>query len=280
MSLCEVPEVTGVVKLTRDQRIAAAIMQEDEARYLVDQYYQIQGFRLASANQGRAQAALGEPFVFHGWYTDQLVVLEGAIRAALDKFSGNHPLGQVVRTVTGIGPVIAAGLIAHIDIEKAPTAGHIWSFAGLNPSAKWEKGQKRPWNADLKVLCYKVGESFVKVQNNPNDEYGHLFRAYKDELIAKNDRKEFEEAAKHKLATVKIGKTTEAYAWYSQGKLPPAHIHARARRWVVKLFLSDYHCAAYRILKKQEPPTPYVIEHVPGHVHWRVGKWVPELTKP
>jgi hypothetical protein len=271
------PEDIAVRKLTTDQRKAAAEMQENEARYLVDQYYQIQEFRKAAANQGRSQKDAGEPFVFHGWYTDQLVVLENSIKAALDKFSANHPLGAAVREVTGIGPVIAAGLIAHIDIDKAPTAGHIWSFAGLNPTAKWEKGQKRPWNADLKVLCYKIGESFVKVQNNPNDEYGHLFRAYKDELIKKNEEGAFKEAAEHKLATTKIGKDTEAYKWYSEGKLPPAHIHARARRWVVKLFLSDYHTAACRILKKQEPPVPYVLEHVPGHAHWRIGEWVPTL---
>jgi hypothetical protein len=277
MSIAIDTDVIGVVKLSKDQRVAATTMGEDEARYLVDQYYQIQEFRKAASNQGRAQAAAGEPLIFHGWYTDQLVLLEGSIRSALDKFSGHHPLGSVVRNVIGIGPVIAAGLVAHINIDKAPTAGHIWSFAGLNPSVTWEKGHKRPWNADLKVLCYKIGESFVKVQNNPNDEYGHLFRAYKDELTVKNDKGEFADAAKHKLATVKIGKTTDAYMWYSQGKLPPAHIHARARRWVVKLFLSDYHCAAYRILKGEDPPIPYVIEHVPGHVHWRVGEWVPTL---
>jgi hypothetical protein len=40
-------------------------------------------------------------------------------------------------SIKGIGPVIAAGLLANIDITKAPTAGHIWRFAGLDPSSKW-----------------------------------------------------------------------------------------------------------------------------------------------
>ena len=37
----------------------------------------------------------------------------------------------------GIGPVIAAGLLANIDIKQAPTVGHIWRFAGLDPTNKW-----------------------------------------------------------------------------------------------------------------------------------------------
>lgn len=277
MSTVSVEEIAGVSKLTRAQREAAQTMGDQEARYLVDQYYQIQDFRKASANQTRAQVEGEEPFIFHGWYTEQLVVLENAIKGALDKFSGAHPLGSCVREVCGIGPVIAAGLIAHIDINRAPTAGHVWSFAGLNPAKTWDKGQKRPWNAALKVLCFKIGESFVKVQNNPADEYGQRYRQYKDELTLKNERGEFAAAAAEKLERFKIGKTTDAYKAYSVGKLPPAHIHARARRWVVKLFLADYHCAAYRVILRQEPPIPYVIANMPGHVHHRIGRWVPSL---
>jgi hypothetical protein len=44
-------------------------------------------------------------------------------------------------------------LLARIDIVKAPTAGHIWRYAGLDPTVRWNKGEKRPWNAGLKVLC-------------------------------------------------------------------------------------------------------------------------------
>jgi hypothetical protein len=40
---------------------------------------------------------------------------------------------------------LAAGLLAHIDITKAPTAGSIWRYAGLDPSIEWlgrEKARK------------------------------------------------------------------------------------------------------------------------------------------
>ena len=87
--------------------------------------------------------------------------MEGQIKRALEKYVDNHPVGSWLTSIHGIGPVIAAGLLAHIDIARAPTVGHIWRFAGLDPTTKWEKKTRRPWNAALKVLTWKAGESFV-----------------------------------------------------------------------------------------------------------------------
>ena len=75
-------------------------------------------------------------------------------------------IGPWAMATIGVGPVICAGVIARIDIHRAPTVGHIWRFAGLDPTQKWEKGKKRPWNTDLKRICWLLGESFVKVINN------------------------------------------------------------------------------------------------------------------
>jgi len=55
-------------------------------------------------------------------------------------------------------------------------------------------------------------------------------------------------------------------AAYSKGILPPAHIHARAKRPIVKLFLSHWHKVAYQVHYGEKPPSPYAIEHL-GHVH-------------
>ena len=96
------------------------------------------------------------------WLEGNAETLENSIKSALDKYSASHAVGAWARSVVGVGPVICAGLLAHIDITKAPTAGHIWNYAGLNPSVSWEKGQKRPWNAALKTLCWKLGEEAVR----------------------------------------------------------------------------------------------------------------------
>ena len=101
----------AVAKLSRDLRNAAKTMGLREARYFVGAYYDLQDYRIA---------------------------------AVLDKWSAAQPMGEWSRAIVGIGPVIASGLMAHIDITKAPTVGHIWRYAGLDPTVKWSKGEKRP----------------------------------------------------------------------------------------------------------------------------------------
>lgn len=261
-----------VERLTRDLVKAAKTLSAKEARFLVDAYYMIQDNRIMAGNQIAALTRVTEthpneePNEVLRWLLDQQGILENQIKRALDSYSDSDPLGEWARGVIGIGPVIAAGLLAHIDIEKAPTAGHIWRFAGLDPTSRWDKGQKRPWNAGLKTLCWKIGESFVKVSGNPKAIYGQLYKQRKELEMERNERHKFAEQAKAKLEKYRIGKDTDAYKAYSDGRLPPAHIHARAKRWAIKIFLSHYHAQAYRLKYGKEPPAPYAIA-IQGHAH-------------
>lgn len=257
----------AIRNLTKDERAAASTLGRDEARFLVDAYYTMQENRIRATAQVRALSQSGEPNAVLQWLARMNLTLEQAIKVALDCYSASQPIGQWMRRQKGVGPVISAGLIAHLDIHKAKTAGAFWSFAGLDPSVRWEKGQKRPWNADLKVLCWKLGESFVKVSNLEDAFYGRFYRRTKDELIARNERGEFAEAARMKLEQFKIGKDTEAYKHYSQGRLPPAHIHARARRVTVKLFLSHLHEVWWKLEFGTEPPKPFSIA-ILNHTHY------------
>jgi len=251
------------VKLDKDLRTAAQVLSSGEARFMVDAYYQVQGYRIRFGNQIRALSESGEPHDLIRWMYSNTEGLEKNIQSALDKYSKSNVVGKWARSIIGIGPVLAAGLLAHIDITKAPTVGHIWSFAGLNPNASWEKGQKRPWNAELKVICWKIGESFVKVQNNERDVYGKLYVARKAQEQERNEVGAFAEQAA--ALVKKVGKETEAYKAYAQGKLPPAHINERAKRYAVKMFLSHLHWVWYETEYGTLPPKPFVIEHM-GHV--------------
>lgn len=255
---------TGAGRLGRDLINTVPNMGREEARFLVKTYYQMQENRKRSSNQVRALSTSGEPIGVLAWLEEQAEILEHQIRRALDKYSVSNENGQWLRSVTGIGPVIAAGLMAHIDITKARTSGAIWRFAGLDPTSTWEKGQKRPWNAELKVLCWKAGDSFVKTCNNPNSEYGHHYKERKALETERNERGEFKEQAD--VMVKKVGKTTVAYQSYKEGKLPAGHLDARARRYAVKLFLSHYFEVAYRNHYGTEPPLPYPIAHM-GHAH-------------
>jgi hypothetical protein len=265
-------ELNPIQRLNKDLANASATLSDDEARFLVDSYYQMQDARIRADGQVRSiekatpKGETPEPHLVLTWLAEQNQALENQIKRSLEKYVNAHPVGAWLTSIFGIGPVISAGLLAHIDINKAPTAGHIWAFAGLDPTKKWEKKTKRPWNAQLKVLCWKAGESFVKFHNNEKCFYGHVWKAQKEIYIQRNENGDYMQRAAEILSAKNFNKSTDAYAAYSQGKLPPAHVHAMARRYAVKLFLSHLHGEMYRRILKTEPPLPYPIA-ILGHAH-------------
>lgn len=263
-----------IKRLSRDMREAAKKLTPNEVRYLVTLYYQTQENRKAAANQVRSLAATETPSELLDFLRGQSELLETRIKSALDVWTDNHPVGAWLKSLYGVGPVISAGLLAHIDLKKAavrdgvartPLASDLWAFAGL-ANTPWEKGQKRPHNAELKTLCFKAGECFVKFSNHKDCFYGHLYQQRKRIEVAKNETNAFSDQAAAKLEKFKIGKTTEAYKAYSAGKLPPAHIHARARRWAVKIFLAHFYEKMFVFEFKKQAPKPYAIAML-GHGH-------------
>lgn len=254
-----------VQRIRKDLLASSGLLSAREVRFLVDTYYAVQNFRIAAGGQERAADKLAEPHVFVTWIMDQFWILESEIKKALDRYAQEQRPGRWAMSQHGIGPVITAGLLAHIDITRAPTVGHIWSFAGLNPEAKWKKGEKRPWNARLKVLCWKIGESFKKTYNSPKSIYGKVYRDRKAFEVEKNDSGARAEQAAQTLAEKNI-RDKETRAKYEAGKLPDGRLDARACRYATKLFLAHMHHVMYESHYGKEPPKPYVVEHL-GHVH-------------
>lgn len=143
-----------ITSLRSDLKNAAKLLSHEEARYLVDLYYQMQEFRKGAGNEIGALKRGNEPqSAILNWVFGEAEVIENEIKRALDKYTDTQPMGIWSKSIVGVGPVIAAGLLANIDLTKCKTAGSIWRFAGLDPSVTWGKGQKRPWNARLKTLC-------------------------------------------------------------------------------------------------------------------------------
>ena len=260
-------ELTPVARLTRDLKLTAAKLSPREIRYLVDCYYQMQDDRLRDNSNIRSMVGTGEEHSIADWLADQHTTLEKQLGSALDAYSAAHPVGAWARLHHGVGPVISAGLLAHIDIAKAPTVGHIFSFAGVEPSMVWNKGDVRPFNAQLRsLICFKLGESFVKVSSKENAWYGLIYRARKDREAAINEAGGFEVQAKTVMETGKFKKDTTHKAAYSDGKLPPAHLHRRAVRYAAKRFISDLHVVWHFLELGKLPPMPYPFAHM-GHVH-------------
>ncbi len=279
--MIEMSTLEPVLRMSRDIRAAAATLTTMEARYLVDTYYQMQDARIRDAARIRQQSETEEPHSTLAWLYEQNETLESQIKGALGKYAAAHPVGSWSQSICGIGPVISAGLLANIDMTRAPTAGALWKYAGLDGfSKKPEKGVKFSHNRDFKTLCaFKIGESFVKVQSNKNDVYGKVYAERKRLEIECNEAGVYADQAKAKLDAFKIDKTTEAYKHYSSGKLPPAHIHARARRYAVKLFLSHLHEVWHWHAFGEEAPKPYAFEHL-GHAHLIAAPYFDKETFP
>ena len=246
--------------LSSEKILQAENLSAIELRLLVSNYYQAQEMRKRMDLQVRH---LGDrqPLQITTFAAEAFADIEQQIAKALDKLTAD-PVALWLKSQRGIGPVITAGLLAHIDISKAPTAGHIWSFAGLNPEMKWEKGEKRPYNAELKQLTWHAGQCFLKQSNDPDCFYGKLYREKKKEYEARNERGGFAGKAKeYKGVTDKGNKQL-----LTDGKVPKAYIDACARRYAVKIFLSHLHAVMYWDHFKKAPPKPFAIS-ILGHAH-------------
>src|SRR5712692_4077718 len=138
-----------IQRLTRDLRDASITLSTDEARFLVDAYYQMQENRKRSYNQERALDESEEPHTVIGWLAEQSGSLERKILRALDAYATSKPIGQWARSIIGIGPVISAGLLAHINLEPwhcnyrdDPCTERTWFTLDISPQAQEIKSSK------------------------------------------------------------------------------------------------------------------------------------------
>lgn len=288
-----------LMKMRKDIAQSAATLGDKQAKFLVDSFYTMQQGRIAAESRMRDLSKVGEPIAVMEYAREQQEMLETQLAKALKYYVESQPMGVWMTSILGVGPIIAAGLLSSVDWPNTNTGPRLWSYAGLNPEAKWEKGQKRPWNAFLKTLSFKLGESFVKVQRKDNDFYGKWYAARKGYEWRRNLSGELADQATKRLQNVR--EKTNAFAWYSglirpewaseaikaqksfplkipghamidPGEtpfpmLPPAHIHSRARRYAVKMFLS--HCVevAHWLNHDMLAPTIFAIAHK-GHTDY------------
>lgn len=286
-------ELVAVERMKRDLRAAATMLSRPQARYFVDEYYQMQENRIRAENRVRAMTESEEPHEIMKWFEAQQGVLEQQVKSALDKYTQGQPIGQWMRSVRGIGPVIAAGFMSRLDINRkiegtedleCTTAGHFWSICGLNPSLDAEglrqdrriKGKKLNYDPALKRLAYLAGESFKRLGKDDEDGfYRHWYDKRKAYETGKNEAGDYADQAKQALTEKKFGEDTAAIAMYKQGKLPLARIDRRAARWACKLFLSHMHQVWWAIEHGHDTnrpyPKPYAHAHLPYIVEMMGG---------
>lgn len=232
-----------LIKLTRndliDEIVKAYEVEASGVARIVELYYDCQEHRKRHAAKKRTE----EKRELDKWFDDYLQFGEVLIQKKLQKWveTGAPAESQWAYGVYGIGPVLAAGLAAHIDVTKADSPSAVWKFAGLAPGFdKRVKKQKLPFNGRLKTLCWKVGDSFVKFSGQEECFYGKIYREFKAEEIRRNESGHYKEAAAEQLRIKDWKDDTITKARLLEGKLSDKHLDMKARRRVVKIFLTHY----------------------------------------
>lgn len=222
-------------KLLQDYALTAGDIAE-----AVELYYDSQKLRIIHQNKERSEGV--SPL--KEWFDYWLSIGEKVLTSKLARWVESAESPEEAKWAYaqwGIGPIIAAGLAAHIDIEKAATISAVWKFAGQAPGADRKiKGKKLPYNGRLKTLCWKLGESFVKVSGKPDATYGKLYVQFKADELSRNENGQYASAAKRELENKKFKDDTLTRKRLEAGKLSDGHLHSRAKRRTIKIFLAHY----------------------------------------
>lgn len=335
-------DVIDLLKLDNELKHRIMSMKKitrSDMKTLVDLFYQIQKSRIRLENQIRAikqekDTSEENSFILE-FFLKNFKIMESNISKVIEMAVNISPVGQWLMQVKGVGPVIAAGIIAYLDVRDKQYASQFISYAGLNDNnrpwlgveksraivnevmaemktkkvtdevveqialrSKWSYSHIRDWaynpdkdtwskdkvikaisvvpyNRTLKTLMHKCGESFHWKCNDAESVYGTLFTQRRDQENIKNENGEFSDQAANILVTKNIGKDTAAYKSYSHGKLPKAHINARALRWTEKIFLAHVFEEMYRVEYDEIPPRYYILEHGNGQHNKLIEPEVP-----
>ena len=268
-------------------------IDNQEINFLLDLYEELQRQRVRQNNRIKAherERPEENPLEAMIWTHGQINLLEKQIKTIIQSFLEAHPMAWFFDQIKGVTGFTAARLLCSLDVHKAKNVGGFWRYAGIDPSSTWSKKCARPWNPKVKLACWKIGNQLVKSE-------GGCYRAIYDERKAYEWNKNLE--GKNVEIAQKMTKVfdpnTLAYSWYSGEfdvekvkrallertlpgiltctakkrsdglpMLPPAQIHARARRYMVKVLLAHLH---YRWHEQEfgRPPTrPLVLSHF-GH---------------
>jgi Transposase IS116/IS110/IS902 family len=239
---------------------SSAIIHDADARLLVNLYYDHQSNRQRIENRTATAERKGETNL--SILEDQKKTFEKQekeYRKALTKYVDEHITGDWFKGVYGVSPILAAGLLSAIDITKASTVGHIWSYCGLDPnrSNTFDKSKDQPmFNQHLKRITWLIGYSFRQFSSNSNCLYGKLYLERKQFETQKNQNLEYSETAKRYLDYGKY-RDEAAKLCLEQGMLTAPHIDARARRWTVKIFISHLHRVWYEKHYGEVPPMAF-----------------------
>ena len=165
-------------RLDRDTaRTTIGEVTREEVRSIVDTFYRLQDNRNRTGNQRDALARSGKRRAVIDWFYAYFEATEKNMEIVLEEYVQSQALGRWVTSIHGIGKILAAGLMAHIDIRKAPTVGAIWRFAGIDPSIV--RLSREDADAIVKENCKgkaPTQEEVAKIANDLNRRFDSVWK--------------------------------------------------------------------------------------------------------
>lgn len=142
----EILSLVPLLKIDQDTKKAVQLVEIDKTqmRYLVDLFYQTQDTRIEAQNrirainQGKDSAPNNTSTAILKWNLANVMIQEAELKKIIETAVQSCQIGRWLLAVNGIGPLIAASLIAYLDIDKAKHATGFHQYAGLN-------NNNRPW---------------------------------------------------------------------------------------------------------------------------------------
>lgn len=136
LSVAEV-DIKWLARLIVHLKEASNELSTAQGRHLVDLYYQFQELRKATDNEVRSLKDNNEPSHVLDFFAAEISGVEQTLQKVLDTWTDTTVPGRWAKSQYGIGPVLTAGLLANLDIRKAPTAANFMRFCGLDPTVEW-----------------------------------------------------------------------------------------------------------------------------------------------
>lgn len=253
-------------------------LKNRELRILVESFYDMQKLRIAMGGRIYAYSKAGLlDYIDPGPSLAKLKEAEKELEKEITSVVMKHPLWDAwFKDVKGIGPIMAAGIIAwRDDISKSDTISAFWKYHGLAPGQGRHKGEKLDYNPKAKTLAWKVGVQLLKAKGHYTDIYYSAKLAYEQRVDIKGKHE-------HIIGYVtKNGKKEPKYEAEGGPKSYKLHIHYMALRKMIKRFLADT-WVMWRRIEGLPVTEPYIFserakEKGIAHEHYEQPKTDKEL---
>jgi hypothetical protein len=205
---------------------------------LVDEYQKAQqariryGNRLAAVEREDHVVTPRELAFYNDWF-ERHQERELDAKDAIEEEAEMYPIIEQMVEVKGVGVMLAAQVVAEIDISRDPHVSSLWKYAGYavenGEADRHRKGVKSGFNGWLKTLVYRVVRSMMMTRS----PYCKLYEPAKEKYLARG---------------------------WTKGHADKAAKRIMAKTWLQHLWL------VWRTLEGLDVTKPYVEEKL-GHRH-------------